>query len=367
MELAVGPILDLLLSSSPGVVVCIRTGIRTACLIAVSVLLATSCGTAAKDTGAPPDLGDKIGMAFAYPFDREPASFLYLNGTSYRYEQFGSDTMRDAVVRDEGGNANRVADLLAQHGSELGNGPLPAEAATRVPVLAYGSNASPAQLKRKFSAPRFPRGWAAIPTLKGKLQDFEVVYAAHFAPYGSIPATIQYAPGAEQEVFVSLLDPAELEQMHSTEGIDPKATRSTYSYGKLSNIRLELENGAKLAEAYTYVDNYGAAQFDGATYSLAAVPGNSASPKKTQREMQDLARQRVPAGGGSATCAGQDDTVRRIVCETVVDPCTKTGREIQIQDHGYFRRFAVPGERPVTYTVVAGSDTAGAPGSGTQC
>jgi len=71
-----------------------------------------------------------------------------------------------------------------------------ADFAGRVPVLAYGSNAAPDQLIRKFEDVPGTR----IPVTRVSVSGIDAVYAAWFAAYGSVPATIHDAPGTE--VFV---------------------------------------------------------------------------------------------------------------------------------------------------------------------
>lgn len=85
----------------------------------------------------------------------------------------------------------------------------------RVPVLAVGSNRSAGQLARKYA------GWPAdteIPVTVAEVVDHDVVYSAHFASYGAIPARLAAAPGVRAEVGITWLTPAQLDRMHETEG-----------------------------------------------------------------------------------------------------------------------------------------------------
>jgi hypothetical protein len=83
------------------------------------------------------------------------------------------------------------------------------------PVAASGSNASAEQLKRKFSKSPGVR----IATLLCDLEGVVPVFAAHFAHYGSIPASVVSHPGAVSSLFVNLLTPDAMKIMHLTENL----------------------------------------------------------------------------------------------------------------------------------------------------
>jgi len=175
------------------------------------------------------DIERRVDFAFAYPFERPDNSYLY----------------RDGAVCDIPDDIGKL------------------ELEKRIPVLAYGSNASPLQLRRKFG--RFFPG-VSIPVLKGTIRDFDFVYAAMFAPYGSIPATISPSKNTEAEVFVTYLTGEQLEIMHKTEGAG-----NSYSYGLLHDIDIRIEAGFQLNEVYTYVALRGAVEFDGGLCALAEI------------------------------------------------------------------------------------------------
>ena len=72
----------------------------------------------------------------------------------------------------------------------------------RTPVLAIGSNQSPIRLSQKFGhAPRH-----RIPVQRAELHGFDVVFSAHIAAYGSVPAMLQLSPGARMSIAVTWLD-----------------------------------------------------------------------------------------------------------------------------------------------------------------
>lgn len=91
--------------------------------------------------------------------------------------------------------------------------PVPATAATagRAPMLAIGSNACPAQLRRKGL-----RG--PILLLPTVLRNHLVVYAGHVTTYGSVPATLVRWPDARAMVFSIWLNPRQRAQLDASEG-----------------------------------------------------------------------------------------------------------------------------------------------------
>ena len=88
--------------------------------------------------------------------------------------------------------------FLFQDGAAI---PLPldgvCDTAGRVPVLAAGSNQSHEQLARKYAGREEFKG-TVIPAWRGRLHDFDTVYAAKFTAYGSVPATFQHSPSTPQ-------------------------------------------------------------------------------------------------------------------------------------------------------------------------
>ena len=171
---------------------------------------------------------------------------------------------------------------------ELPDGaPLP-DVAGRHPVLALGSNQSPQQLIRKFK----DRGLGPIPVVRGRLHDFDIVYAAHVAAYGSIPATLRHCPGAAVTLFVNWLDEAQLARMHETE-----TATGNYHFARLDVITLRLEIGGDLTSAFVYVGRRGALARNGAPVALAPVKAeNRVWPALDQRQVQELVRDRLAPG-----------------------------------------------------------------------
>ncbi len=157
----------------------------------------------------------------------------------------------------------------------------------RAPVLAAGSNQSPEQVHRKFGE---LAGGAVIPSQRGRLHDFDVVYAAHLTGYGSVPATFQGSPGTVVTVFVQWLNAAELERMHATEG--------NYTYDHLTGIAIELDDGhGTLTEAYAYSSKFGCLNHQGGPVGLAEIPAAGRHfAEATQPEMLSNLRDRLAPG-----------------------------------------------------------------------
>ena len=179
--------------------------------------------------------------------------------------------------------------FLFQDGAAI---PLPWNAACdtagRVPVLAAGSNQSHEQLARKYAGRDAFKG-TVIPAWRGKLHDFDTVYAAKFTAYGSIPATFQHSPGTAVTVFVQWLTPKQLERMHETEG--------GYDYDRLSGINISFDRGGELTEAFAYSSSTGCLALDGAHVALAEIAAKGRRFRSmTQHDILVAMRNRLAPG-----------------------------------------------------------------------
>jgi hypothetical protein len=124
----------------------------------------------------------------------------------------------------------------------------PAKTEGRTAVLAVGSNQSPEQLTRKFG---HIADWE-IPVQRCTLDGFDVVYSAHIARYGSVPAMLQ------------------LVAMHETE-----LSHGNYHYGRLDGVSIDLEDGATLSSVHGYFSRRGHVTHEGDGVALATVPANN--------------------------------------------------------------------------------------------
>ena len=130
--------------------------------------------------------------------------------------------------------------------------------ADRQAVLAIGSNASVQQLSRKFNERRFvdPASQnGQIPVLRAEVDGVDVVYGAHLARYGSLPATLLDTPGACAQVLVTWLSFAQLERMNVSEGLG-----KAYQLRQVTGVR---SYGKPVVPAVSYVTAGGVARSEG--------------------------------------------------------------------------------------------------------
>lgn len=199
--------------------------------------------------GSGATMNDPVGHAKAYPFPAPDHCFLYDDG--------GWKRLHDRV-----------------------------ETTGRSPVLAAGSNQSPEQLARKYGG---MQDIGAIPAQRGRLHDFDVVYAAHLARYGSVPATFQHSPGTAVTIFILWLTDAQLQRMHETEG--------NYTYDHLTDIRIELDAGDALTEACAYSSKVGCLAHEGDCIGLAEIAAHDRRfLALRQEEALALVRDRLAPG-----------------------------------------------------------------------
>ena len=116
----------------------------------------------------------------------------------------------------------------------------------RIPVLAIGSNRSPEQLLRKFSERD------VIPVTSVQLCGYDVVYAAHMASYGSIPAVLTCSPGTVIDIGINWLSRIQLERMHETEAIG-----INYNFGIASKLNILSGNEHKIHNVGCYLGIHG--------------------------------------------------------------------------------------------------------------
>lgn len=131
----------------------------------------------------------------------------------------------------------------------------------RKPVLAIGSNRSPEQLLRKFGKDNL------IPVTHAELSDYDVVYSAHIASYGSIPATLIFSPGTTVNVCLTWLSSKQLCRMHETEALG-----ISYDYLESQKLEVKLRQGQSVDVIGCYKARKGCLNLKGAPAALSAVP-----------------------------------------------------------------------------------------------
>ena len=190
---------------------------------------------------------DAVSHAKAYPFPVPGRSYLFRNG--------------------------EVLDVASQG----------FDRAARTPVLAAGSNQSHEQLARKYRA---FSGNIEIPVQRGVLLDFDSVYAAHFAGYGSIPSTFYPSPGTSVTTYILWLDDAQLQRMHETE--------RNYTFDGLELIQVKIDGTfEQLDRAYIYSARVGCVNVDGSPVALKEIDaGGRIFPAMSQTQILNYARER---------------------------------------------------------------------------
>ena len=133
----------------------------------------------------------------------------------------------------------------------------------RTPVLAYGSNAAPEQLKRKYAK---TLGKELIPVFKVILPGFDVVYSARLSRYGAIPAMLAPSKGTVLETFVTYLTARQLRIMHKTE-----VSGTAHQFGELRGLNAMVDRVGVAERLHVYRSQAGALARDGGMVAYEEV------------------------------------------------------------------------------------------------
>ncbi len=221
-------------------------------------------------SGAELTAPEAVQHAKRYPFERPDGPYLFVAGTTRPLDDLG---------------------LLAD----------------RLAVIASGSNGAPGRLKQKFGdSPDQP----PIPVTRARLDGFSVAYSAHFAIYGSIPATLLHEPCRAAEVAITWLTRAQCEAMHATEAIGVN-----YGFYCLAGLDLAHHHGGTATEAHAYLSLHGALHLDGEPARLADLP---------QPAVLDRARALL-----APTMA-----LDPFIAEIIADPSIRERRKSALRAHG---------------------------------
>jgi hypothetical protein len=130
-------------------------------------------------------------------------------------------------------------DALAGHGV--------APMAERTPVVAVGSNASPAQLRHKFGT----TGTSLVmPLVLTEIEGLASVFSPNVSSVGYLPTTALIAPGLRDRLFVQWLDREQLARLDATEG--------GYQRPQLpAGVRVTGSSGQAITGCHAYVDDKG--------------------------------------------------------------------------------------------------------------
>lgn len=129
----------------------------------------------------------------------------------------------------------------------------------RVPVLAVGSNASPAQMRHKFGRSGVS---LVIPMVRAEVEGLAVGVAAEVARAGYVPATPIVGPDLASTLFVQWLDNRQLAALDATESSYTRV-RLTPGSPDDAGVRVRLPSGEILGACYAYVANRGVLVHDG--------------------------------------------------------------------------------------------------------
>lgn len=271
---------------------------------------------------------DPLARAKQYPYHAPPYSYLFVNGVAYEIAGFDEDPILAGAIY-----VDREIRPVGAVFQDLG---VPGAAAMddRVPVIAHGSNAAPAQLARKFAALYAPGDEdVVIPVMRARLVDHDVVYAPHFTGYGAMPATLDVSPGTTAEIAVTYLTADQLALMHATE-----ISAANYVYGRLDKLILEVDSLEIINSAFVYLTLYGSAMLDDAPMALSAV-------KARRRQFESASTPAMLARARDHTAPGT--SLDNFILENIENP------ELRRERSATLRRFA---RRPAfaAFDVLAG-------------
>jgi hypothetical protein len=171
-----------------------------------------------------------------YPGPTPEHSYLLLGDEMLRLVPAGGG-VGDWLVGE-----TRLDDLLLRRVAAPRNG--------RTPVLAYGSNASPPQLVRKFAGLEA----SAVPVVKACVFGLRLTFSAHINRLGYIPAAVRSAgPETTLATWVAFLDDVHLQILDATE---PSYDRVVFALGDDRPVA-RLESGELMTACALYRTKWG--------------------------------------------------------------------------------------------------------------
>ncbi len=183
-------------------------------------------------------------------------------------------------------------------------------------LLVYGSNASPESLARKLALSSDP-----VLVEAAWLHDFDVVYSAHFAPYGAVPATLQRSPGTTVRVAIIHLTAEQLRLVTATE--------PNYEPMVLEGIDCRPDGAGRVTKLSAYMSRHGCLLIDGSEVALAAVQANG-------RRFAELSEPQVLEYVRAQACPAE--SLETFVLGGVTDPQLAQARSAQLER----REFSAP-------------------------
>jgi hypothetical protein len=153
--------------------------------------------------------------------------------------------------------------------------------ADRRAVLAYGSNACPAQLERKYRDASCSR---VIPMARAWMRQLAVGYSDHESLYGAVPATPIESDGVYTEVFVAWLDEEQLFDLDRSEARNYERRPLD-----LQAHELYVSDGPPPGTVDVFVSTRGVLAFDGVRPGVAGIATTyREGPLLTQAEVRRL-------------------------------------------------------------------------------
>lgn len=131
-----------------------------------------------------------------------------------------------------------------------------AEVGGRYPVLAVGSNGSPAQLKHKMDSIGLS---STIPMVRAKVTGIGIGVSAYVSPMGYVSSSPFRSPDEELELLVTWLDANQLAVVDDSEGVFDRDTGGEYDRVFLpgADFPVVLPSGEILGGVYCYVHRWG--------------------------------------------------------------------------------------------------------------
>lgn len=245
---------------------------------------------------AEPELLRRLGMD-----DREFEAFIRALVAEMPPRAYGAELFARAVgypwarpggsYRLQDAGVERLVDLSTEERERVIRRFASADSA-RSPLLAFGSNAAPEVLGRKFA--HFSQATdREVLVLMGGLHDFDVGVAARPTMYGSMPATLFPSPGTTVSAAMLWVTPAQFVQLAWSE--------ITYRLGRL-RTRFDVdESGEGFDEVFAFVSRFGAFCPDGAPVALATIPAaKRTADALTQEQLLDAAAELAIEPGAPA-------------------------------------------------------------------
>ena len=206
--------------------------------------------------------------------------------------------------------------------------PLPTDVedllAGRHPVLAFGSNAAPEQLRRKYA----DHDEVLFVVTRATLKDYDVVYSAHLTSYGAVPATLAPSVGTVLETWITWLDDDQLSHMHQTEMGAGGGADVNYAYGHLQDVALETEGVEDpLASVGVYLSNFGALALADAPLAFARIDAaNRQFEEREKTVVLEAVRERL----------APDHSPDEFILAITSDPARRSvwGNELKALAHG---------------------------------